>query len=134
MAAKRKSTKKVVEEEVKLEETPVMEEQEAITEEVTVTEEPEIKEVEKKKAKKVEEKGPKFPVGTIVYIDKKVGADLNGFCLFSQYKKDPYTVEAYDGSQGIYTLRRRKLLVRLKEADLIQPDANAHDSLNRKQF
>ena len=90
--------------------------------------------IEEKKAKK-EKKGPKYPVGSIVYISKDTLADLNGFNLsISQYKRDTYTVEAYDENTGIYKLRHLKLLLNLKEADLVSPDENAHDSVHRRQF
>ena len=79
-------------------------------------------------------KQPKFKIGSLTYIKKDTDADLNGFSLFSQYKKDPYTVEAYDEKSGVYTLRRVKLLVRLKESALLAPDENAHDEINRLQF
>ena len=110
MATKGKSIKK--------EENPVVE-----TEEV------------KKEKTEPKKKAPKFPVGNVVYISKNVLADLNGFNLsISQYKKAIYTVEAYDANTGIYTLRHLKLLLKLKEADLVAPDENAHDSINRMQF
>ena len=76
----------------------------------------------------------KFKIGDIVYIDKSATADLNGFTLFPQYKNDTYTVEAYDEKSGVYTLRRLKLLVRLKEDLILAPDEKAHDPINRKQF
>ena len=88
----------------------------------------------KEAPKKSEKKSGKFDVGALVFISKDVLADLNGFCLFPQYKKEPYTVEAYDEKTGVYTLRQVKLLINLKEEDLVSPDENAHDSLNRKQF
>ena len=96
----------------------------------------EVKEVAKpeKKAKKETVSTQKFAIGALVYINRDVEADLNGFCLFSQYKKDPYTVESYDAVKDVYTLRRQKLLVRLKERDIMAPDENAHDSVNRKQY
>ena len=76
----------------------------------------------------------KYPIGSIVYINKDVLADLNGFSLFPQYKKYTYTVEAYDEKLGVYSLRRANLLLSLKEGSIINPDEKAHDILNRKQF
>ena len=137
MAAKKKSTKKVVKEEVKIEETPVIEDaQEEIVEEI-VEEAPVIKEKPKKSKKsepKIIEPEQKFRIGAIVYISKDADADLNGFKLFPQYKKCTYTVEAYDQFSGVYTLRRLNLLLRLKEELIVAPEERAHDSLNRKQF
>ena len=115
----------------KTNEQPVIEEKVEKIEGETNNEQPVI---EEKKAKK-EKKGPKYPVGSIVYISKDTLADLNGFNLsISQYKRDTYTVEAYDENTGIYKLRHLKLLLNLKEADLVSPDENAHDSVHRRQF
>ena len=85
---------------------------------------------------KIEEKPKKskFNVGDIVYIKKDAEADLNGFKLFPQYKKYTYTVEAYDGNTGVYTLRRLNLSLRLKEEFILAPSERAHDSINRRQF
>lgn len=113
MAEKKKSTKKVKDEVVE-----------------------EVKEV--KTATKTETKkavSPKYEVGSIVYISKDTLSDLNGFNLsISQYRKDTYTVEAYDANTGVYTLRHLKLLLKLKEGSIVAPDENAHDHLSRKQF
>jgi len=118
------ATKKKSETTKKVEETPVVEEK------------IEVKPVEeKKKVVEKAKKGPKYPVGSIVYVSKDVLADLNGFNLgISQYKRETYTVEAYDEDTGVYKIRHLKLLLRLKEADLVAPDEKAHDSVNRIQF
>ena len=140
MATKKKTTKKTtkkveiapVEEEIiapveeKVEEAPVVEEK---VEEVAVQEEK-----KEKKSKKPAVKGPKYAVGSIVFLSKEASADLNGFKLFPQDKNGTYTVEAYDQNTGVYTLRRLKLLIRLQECFLVAPDERAHDALNRKQF
>lgn len=103
---------------------------EAIVEEIK-----EVKEVKEVKTPEKKEKLPKFKIGSVVYVSKDVNADLNGFNLsISQYKKETYTVEAYDADTGVYKVRHLKLLLRLKEGDLVAPDANAQDPLNRKQF
>lgn len=107
--------------------------------------EPEIKNEEpvieeKKTPKKVvhkeqfDEQKPKYKIGSIVYVSKDAGADLNGFKLFPQYKKYTYTVEAYDDDRGVYTLRRLNLSLRLPERFILAPEEKAHDSINRKQF
>lgn len=88
----------------------------------------------KKSNKKTEAPGPKYPVGSIVYVSKDADADLNGFKLFPQYKKYTYTVEAYDEISGVYTLRRLNLSLRLKEGLILAPDERAHDQINRRQF
>ena len=88
----------------------------------------------KSKVVKPKTKSPKYIVGSIVYISKEAGADLNGFKLFPQYKKYTYTVEAYDEISGVYSLRRLNLSLKLKEADIVAPNERAHDSLNRRQF
>lgn len=154
MAAKRKSPAKkadpVVEEVVTsveeapaVEETPVVEEKiEDVKAEGLEDEEKEeivmpTKKKSNKKDKKVEEKKetePKYPVGSIVYVAKDASVDLNGFKLFPQYKKYTYTVEAYDGVRGVYTLRRLNLSLRLREDLIIAPNERAHDSINRRQF
>lgn len=99
----------------------------------------EIKPVKKtkkvEKTEKVEEKvGPKYPIGSIVFISKEADADLNGFKLFPQYKKCTYTVEAYDEITGVYSLRRLNLSLRLKEELILAPSERAHDAINKKQF
>ncbi len=130
MASRKKNTSK------KVENVPV----EEIKEEITVPETestPVQEQKEEQKSAKTEKKPAskqKFGIGALVFVVKDVEADLNGFCLFSQYKKDPYTVEAYDALKGVYTLRRQKLLIKLKERDIMAPDENAHDSLNRMQY
>ena len=161
MATKRKSSSKkkttpveevatpVVEEKIeeKIEETPVVEEAPVIEEapvEEKVEETPVVKEKKEEKPKKStkkdkeveekKEKEPKYPVGSIVYVAKDASVDLNGFKLFPQYKKYTYTVEAYDGARGVYTLRRLNLSLRLKEDLIIAPNERAHDSINRRQF
>jgi len=113
-----------------------------VTEEIKIVEEninkPEIETPTVKKTTIKKDTAPKkiqkFDIGALVFVNKDAEADLNGFCLFSQYKKDAYTVEAYDVVRGVYTLRRQKLLIKLKERDLVAPDENAHDVLNKKQF
>lgn len=125
MAAK-KNTKKIEEPEV-IEQVTLQEPEK--------TEEPEMKtEKSSKKEKSVEAPGPKYGIGSIVFINKEAGADLNGFKLFPQYKKYTYTVEAYDEKSGVYTLRRLNLSLRLPESLILAPEERAHDVLNRKQF
>ena len=136
MAAKKKTTKKI--EEV----TPEIEKQEIETsvESVEPVEVPAevIEEIEPKKSTKkldpVPEKTQKFNIGDIVFISKEADTDLNGFKLFPQYKKYTYTVEAYDGNTGVYTLRRLNLSLKLKEELILAPSERAHDSINRRQF
>ena len=95
----------------------------------------EIKPAKKtKKAEKTEKVGPKYPIGSIVFISKEADADLNGFKLFPQYKKCTYTVEAYDEITGVYSLRRLNLSLRLKEELILAPSERAHDALRKKQF
>ena len=134
MAAKKKNTTKTTPvEDVKNEVLTV--EEAPVEEKVEKT--PKAEEKKQEKAPKTEKKTAskqKFKIGALVFVSKDVEADLNGFCLFSQYKKDPYTVEAYDADRGVYTLRRQKLLIKLKEGSILAPDENAHDSLNRMQF
>jgi len=133
MATKRKSTKKSQEEDIIVKAEGV--EEAVITPEVEKTEEPEIK--IKKSAKKepsVAAPGPKYSIGSIVYVSKEADADLNGFKLFPQYKKYTYTVEAYDEISGVYTLRRLNLSLRLPERLILAPEERAHDMINRKQF
>ena len=88
----------------------------------------------KKEVKKVEEKQPKYKIGSIVFVSRDAEADLNGFKLFPQYKKYTYTVEAYDAISDVYTLRRLNLSLKLKEAFILAPNERAHDPLNRRQF
>lgn len=110
--------------------------------EVTEVEAPEVKIEEDKKEEKPKKENkkedkkiePKFKIGDIVYISKDADADLNGFKLFPQYKKYTYTVEAYDASGDIYSLRRLNLSLRLKGELLVAPGERAHDALNKKQF
>ena len=83
---------------------------------------------------KVQTKEPKYKIGDIVFVSKEAEADLNGFKLFSPYKKYTYTVEAYDQNTGVYSLRRLNLSLKLKEELILAPNERAHDSLNRKQF
>ena len=86
------------------------------------------------KAEKTEKVGPKYPIGSIVFISKEADADLNGFKLFPQYKKCTYTVEAYDEITGVYSLRRLNLSLRLKEELILAPSERAHDAISKKQF
>lgn len=78
--------------------------------------------------------GPKYPVGSIVFVAKETSADLNGFKLFPQYKKYTYTVEAYDAEKSIYSLRRLNLSLKLKEADIVAPSEKHDSPLMRKQY
>lgn len=95
----------------------------------------EIKPAKKaKKTEKTEKVGPKYPIGSIVFISKEADADLNGFKLFPQYKKCTYTVEAYDEITGVYSLRRLNLSLRLKEELILAPSERAHDAISKKQF
>ena len=95
----------------------------------------EIKPVKKtKKVEKAEKVGPKYPIGSIVFISKEADADLNGFKLFPQYKKCTYTVEAYDEITSVYSLRRLNLSLRLKEELILAPSERAHDAISKKQF
>ena len=108
-------------------------------EEVTTVEE-KVTPVEEKVEEKTEEKkpetkkGPKYAIGSVVFISKDADADLEGFKLFPQYKKYAYTVEAYNDDTGVYSLRRLNLSLKLKEAFIINPDERAHDTVNRRQF
>lgn len=81
-----------------------------------------------------EANSPKYPVGSIVFVAKEASADLNGFKLFPQYKKYTYTVEAYDGENGVYSLRRLNLSLKLKEADIVAPSEKESNPLTRKQY
>lgn len=145
MASRKKSVKSENSEEIVTKiDTPVEETAtEVVTDGVTSEIKPEkeeakteIEEKPKKTTKKVkvEEKSPKYSIGSIVYVAKTAQADLNGFKLFPQYKKYTYTVEAYDKDTGVYSLRRLNLSLKLKEADIIAPSERAHDPLNRRQF
>lgn len=78
--------------------------------------------------------GPKFPIGSIVFVAKEATADLNGFKLFPQYKKYTYTVEAYDDEKEVYSLRRLNLSLKLKEADIVAPSEKESSPLARKQY
>lgn len=144
MASKKKSVKteeikekahELVEEAKEKELVKTLDEVEAEdTVETPVVEEKEEKKEDKKKEKS-SKKGPKYPAGSIVYITKDTEVDLKGFNLsISQYKNSTYTVEAYNEDTGVYTLRHLKLLLHLKEANLMAPDEKAHDSVNRIQF
>ena len=86
------------------------------------------------KSQKLEEKTPKYPIGSIVFVSKDAEADLNGFKLFPPYKKSTYTVEAYNPISDVYSLRRLNLSLKLKEADIVAPNERAHDPVNRRQF
>lgn len=85
------------------------------------------------KAKPVEPKA-KFPIGSIVFIAKDADADLNGFKLFPQYKKYTYTVEAYDAQNGVYTLRRLNLSLKLKEDEILAPREKEGNPLIQNQY
>ena len=145
MASRKKSVKSENSEEIvakvdtPVEETATEVATDGITSEIKPEKEEiktEIEEKPKKTTKKakVEEKLPKYSIGSIVYVAKTAQADLNGFKLFPQYKKYTYTVEAYDEDTGVYSLRRLNLSLKLKEADIIAPSERAHDPLNRRQF
>ena len=144
MAARRKRTKKVETEPIEEVITPVAPvEEEKKIEKVATPKKKNTSSVKKTEveipttpieAKKPTVVGPKYKIGSIVYVSKEAGVDLNGFKLFPQYKKYAYTVEAYDANRGVYSIRRLNLLLKLKEADLVAPDKRAHDSINRKQF
>lgn len=143
MASRKKSTKSeeiVAKTEVPVEETAtevatdeIVSEVRPEKEETTVNVEEKPKKTQKT-TKKVEEKKPKYPIGSIVFISKEADADLNGFKLFPQYKKYTYTVEAYDESTGVYSLRRLNLSLRLKEELILAPSERAHDAISKKQF
>lgn len=140
MASKKKSSNSV---KITEQEPVIVEEKDILTEEEAKNLEPEevievkapIVEVKKtKKAKKEEKTGPKYPIGSIVYISKDADADLNGFKLFPQYKKYTYTVEAYNDDTGVYSLRRLNLSLRLKEELILAPSEKSDSSLMRRQF
>ena len=143
MASRKKSTKSeeiVAKTEVPVEETAtevatdeIVSEVRPEKEETTVNVEEKPKKTQKI-TKKVEEKKPKYPIGSIVFISKEADADLNGFKLFPQYKKYTYTVEAYDEITGVYSLRRLNLSLRLKEELILAPSERAHDAISKKQF
>ena len=140
MASKKKPVKKEeIEEVIAPVEEIVEEKEEKIEEKVeetpVVEEKIEAKPEKKEEKKKSSAKGPKYPLGSIVYIAKNTLSDLNGFNFsISQYKKETYTVEAYDEDTGVYSVRHLKLLLKLKEAVLVSPDERAHDQINRMQF
>lgn len=148
MAARKKSTKIEEENNLTTFEAPVENATtEVATDEIVSEVKPEKKEkiikksqkIDKKpqklqKTQKIEEKRPKYPIGSVVFVSKDAQADLNGFKLFSPYKKYTYTVEAYNDDIGVYSLRRLNLSLRLKESDIVAPSERAHDPLNRKQF
>ena len=104
-----------------------------VEEKVTPVEE-KVTPVEEKEKKPETKKGPKYAIGSVVFISKDADADLEGFKLFPQYKKYAYTVEAYNDDTGVYSLRRLNLSLKLKEAFIINPDERAHDTVNRRQF
>ena len=132
MASRKKSVKSENSEEIVAKvDIPVEETVTEVKKEETTVEEKPKKTTKKAK---VEEKSPKYLIGSIVYVAKTAQADLNGFKLFPQYKKYTYTVEAYDKDTGVYSLRRLNLSLKLKEADIIAPSERAHDPLNRRQF
>ena len=140
MASKKKSEIITENEPVIIEEnTETIKNTEDVPEKTAPTEEIIEKPVQKttKKSKKTEEtveKGPKYKIGSIVFVAKDAEADLNGFKLFPQYKKYTYTVEAYDAISEVYSLRRLNLSLSLKEADIVAPHERAHDPINRRQF
>lgn len=146
MASRKKSTKSeevVAKTEVPVEETAtevaideIVSEVRPEKEETTVNVEEKPKKTTKKveKIQKTEEKTPKYPIGSIVFVSKDAEADLNGFKLFPPYKKSTYTVEAYNPISDVYSLRRLNLSLKLKEADIVAPSERAHDPLNRRQF
>ena len=116
----------------KKEETPIEEEKIEVTAGLAqvIKEEKPVEEKKKPETKK----GPKYAIGSVVFISKDADTDLEGFKLFPQYKKYAYTVEAYNDDTGVYSLRRLNLSLKLKEAFIINPDERAHDTVNRRQF
>jgi hypothetical protein len=125
MAAKKKNKKEDI----------AAEEEVAVVEDAVAVEEPApVQEEAKEKPTTKQEKEPKYKIGSIVFVSKDVEADLNGFTLFPPYKNSIYTVEAYDGNTGIYSLRSQKLLISLKEVDIVAPHEKEDSSLFRKQF
>ena len=137
MASRKKSTAKTSEKEpIIVEEKNILPEEEVKNlepEEVIEVKAPVVEIKPAKKTKKVEN-GPKYPIGSIVYISKDADADLNGFKLFPQYKKYTYTVEAYNDDTGVYSLRRLNLSLRLKEELILAPSEKSDSSLMRRQF
>lgn len=137
MATKKK--KDVVDTEKSIVEANSVDNQEVMTEEVAIVGKKEIKErpvtaTKSKKEPSVPAPGPKFSIGDIVFINRNTEADLEGFKLFPQYKKYSYTVEAYDGHTGIYTLRRLNLSLKLKEAEILAPREKEGNPLIQNQY
>ena len=134
MASRKKSLKEPIE----VEEKDILTEEEVKNlkpEEVIDVKAPIVKIKPAKKIQNIEEKtGPKYKVGSIVFVSKDADADLNGFKLFLPYKKYTYTVEAYDQNTGVYSLRRLNLSLKLKESDIVAPHEKSDSSLMRKQF
>lgn len=134
MASRKKSLKEPIE----VEEKDILTEEEVKNlkpEEVIEVKAPIVKIKPAKKIQNIEEKtGPKYKVGSIVFVSKDADADLNGFKLFLPYKKYTYTVEAYDQNTGVYSLRRLNLSLKLKESDIVAPHEKSDSSLMRKQF
>lgn len=134
MASRKKSLKEPIE----VEEKDILTEEEVKNlkpEEVMEVKAPIVKIKPAKKIQNIEEKtGPKYKVGSIVFVSKDADADLNGFKLFLPYKKYTYTVEAYDQNTGVYSLRRLNLSLKLKESDIVAPHEKSDSSLMRKQF
>ena len=143
MASRKKSIKNIIEKEpeekdiLTEEETKKLEPEEIIEVKAPIVKIKPVKNINKNinKDKNTEEKtGPKYKIGSIVYISKDADADLNGFKLFPQYKKYTYTVEAYDDNTGVYSLRRLNLSLRLKETDIVAPHEKSSSPLIRRQF
>ena len=158
MASRKKSTTEKLHttEDMALQMTEIIEKEPVVIEEKDILTENEVKDLEPEevvevkapiveikpakktkkveKAEKTEKVGPKYPIGSIVFISKEADADLNGFKLFPQYKKCTYTVEAYDEITGVYSLRRLNLSLRLKEELILAPSERAHDAISKKQF
>ena len=116
--------------------TSVVEEVEEVVEKIEpeIIAPVEVKPIVDKKPKTVKKAEPKYKIGSIVFISKDAGADLNGFKLFPTYKKYTYTVESYDEATKVYTLRRLNLILKMNEENIISPEERAHDPLNRMQF
>lgn len=116
--------------------TSVVEEVEEVVEKIEpeIITPVEVKTIVNKKPKTVKKAEPKYKIGSIVFISKDAGADLNGFKLFPTYKKYTYTVESYDEATKVYTLRRLNLILKMNEENIISPEERAHDPLNRMQF
>lgn len=143
MASRKKSIKNIIEKEpeekdiLTEEETKKLEPEEIIEVKAPIVKIKPVKNINKNinKDKNTEEKtGPKYKIGSIVYISKDADADLNGFKLFPQYKKYTYTVEAYDDNTDVYSLRRLNLSLRLKETDIVAPHEKSSSPLIRRQF